>query len=500
MRGFRWSLLVLFLVLLGAPATVADEGEARHEASAVAEKALAVLKLRMDARIKEGEVLAKAGRLEEALEAYRSVGDLYDRGMVDVRRLVAALGTSPASPAQAPEAPDALGLRGGVGGAFKGRSGHRTSRESPRVSKAIDAALTWLAAHQGRNGLWGAADFANWCNGHPITEAAKRPDGAGQAVNDVGVSGLAVCAFLGAGHTHQGRHPFNKVVSRALRALKNAQDAEGCFGPRSSQQFIYGHATASLAMIEAYGMTGSPIFKGSAQRALDFIAASQNPYLGWRYGVRPGDNDTSVTTWMVMCLKSAALINQSALKRGKPAPLAVNLGAFQGARAWIEKVTDPDYGRVGYNQRGSGPARAKAMLDRFPADKSEAMTAAGMLVRIYTGEDPRKSKMIQLGAGLCAKLPPVWNPADGSIDMTYWYYGTLAMFQVGGKHWKTWASHMDAAFLRTQRADTEACGFKGSWDPIGPWGPNGGRVYSTAMMCLCLEVYARYDRVFKGDK
>ncbi|MCZ6786390.1 MAG: hypothetical protein O7E54_04410, partial [Planctomycetota bacterium] len=30
----------------------------------------------------------------------------------------------------------------------------------------------------------------------------------------------------------------------------------------------------------------------------------------------------------------------------------------------------------------------------------------------------------------------------------------------------------------------------GSWDPIGPWGPDGGRVYSTAVMVLCLDALA----------
>ena len=36
---------------------------------------------------------------------------------------------------------------------------------------------------------------------------------------------------------------------------------------------------------------------------------------------------------------------------------------------------------------------------------------------------------------------------------------------------------------------------KGSWDPIGPWGFAGGRVYSTALMTLTLEVYFRYSQV-----
>ena len=36
----------------------------------------------------------------------------------------------------------------------------------------------------------------------------------------------------------------------------------------------------------------------------------------------------------------------------------------------------------------------------------------------------------------------------------------------------------------------------GSWDPIGCWGDDGGRVYSTAMLAMCLEVYYRYPKVF----
>ena len=36
---------------------------------------------------------------------------------------------------------------------------------------------------------------------------------------------------------------------------------------------------------------------------------------------------------------------------------------------------------------------------------------------------------------------------------------------------------------------------RGSWDPVGPWGFAGGRVYSTASMVLCLEVYFRYAKV-----
>jgi len=402
------------------------------------------------------------------------------------------------APFEGPANNGTIGIGGGAGGAFKGRGGGKdlgTGGGGKKFDDAVDDALKWLAAHQSPNGGWEAAGFNQWCDGKPVSDASKRPDGLGKALYDPGVTGLALCAFLGAGHTNRGKHPFAKVVSRGLRYLKNIQDPEGCFGPRSTQQYIYNHATSALAMVEAYGMTGSPIFKGSAQRALDFIALSRNPYFAWRYGIKPGDNDTSVSGWMMMALKSAQLINKDAIKRGKPVPLTIDESAFDGLKAWLEKVTDPDYGRVGYVQRGTGPARPQELVDRFPGEKSESMTAAGMLARTFMGEDPRKSKVIKLGAELCSKLPPTWNPTDGSIDMYYWYYATLAMFQVGGKHWDGWKKGMEKAIVETQRKDTDWCQYKGSWDPIGPWGLDGGRVYSTAILALCLEVFYRYDKV-----
>ena len=403
------------------------------------------------------------------------------------------------APFEGPSSNGTIGIGGGAGGAFRGRGGGRDAGGGgggrKKFDDAVDDALKWLAAHQSPHGGWEAATFMNWCDLKPA-EAGKKPDGGGKAMYDAGVSGMSLCAFLGAGYTNRGDHEFAKTVSRGLRYLKNIQDPEGCFGPRSTQQYIYNHATSSLAMVEAYGMTGSPIFKGPAQRALEFIALTRNPYFAWRYGIKPGDNDTSVTGWMMMALKSAKMINEDAVKRGKSAPLSIDEDAFKGIQEWLDKVTDPDYGRVGYLTRGTGPARPQELLDSFPADKSESMTAAGMLARVFIGEDPSKSDIIKKGADLCVKLVPTWNEADGSIDMYYWYYATLAMYQVGGRHWDKWKAGMEKAMVGNQRKDTTYCEYKGSWDPIGPWGPDGGRVYSTAVLALCLEVFYRYDKVF----
>ena len=78
--------------------------------------------------------------------------------------------------------------------------------------------------------------------------------------------------------------------------------------------------------------------------------------------------------------------------------------------------------------------------------------------------------------------------------MYYWYYGTLAMYQVGGKHWVRWHKALVPAVRDNQRMDGGVGLYRGSWDPVGPWGLEGGRVASTAMMVMCLEVSHRHGR------
>jgi hypothetical protein len=370
-----------------------------------------------------------------------------------------------------------IGIGGGAGGSFGGRGGRRNLRAEGGggTEGAVDLGLEWLKNHQDPEGYWDCDGFEAQCK-------LNKCGGPGYALFDPGVTGLALLAFLGAGETHKtGR--YRKTVRNGLKYLKAVQDPEGCFGPRTTNRFTYNHGTAALAMAEAYALTGSPLFKQSAQNAIDFVIKCQNPYLAWRYGVRPQDNDTSVTGWMIMALKSAK-------EAGK---LRVPKEGFEGARAWIDKVTEPEYGKVGYTARGTGPARPQDIMDKFPPDKSEALTAVGILTRILLGENPKQSEMIQKGAELCLKVLPEWDEASGAIDMYYWYYGSLALFQVGGEPWKAWNVAMKKAIIDKQRMDGDQ---RGSWDPIGPWGREGGRVYSTSVLVMCLEVYYRYSRVF----
>lgn len=389
------------------------------------------------------------------------------------------------SPFEGPGTNGTIGIGGGAGGAFGGRrGGHRNLRAGgggKKTQTAVDLALEWLKNHQSPDGRWDCDGFDAQCK-------SNKCSGPGESVFDPGISGLALLCFLGAGETHQSGN-YKETVKEGLKYLRSIQDTEGCFGPRTSQQFQYNHMCASLAMTEAYGLTQSVIFKDAAQRGVNFIHQSQNPYLAWRYGVRDGDNDTSVTGWAVMGLKSAVL-----------AELDVDKGAFRGALDWIDKMTEPEFGKCGYQQRGGAPARTTAMQQKFPATESESLTAVGVLTRVFAhstgGEgDPKKDEMITKGCDLMLKKLPKWDVDAGTIDFYYWYYGSLAMFQVGGQYWDKWNPAMQTAIIEHQRKEPDR-DEKGSWDPEDPWAPEGGRVYATTLNCLCMEVFYRYGRVF----
>jgi hypothetical protein len=382
----------------------------------------------------------------------------------------------------------AIGLGSGSGpgeGAKKGRPGGGKTRldrvNDQRMNPGIPfqpllAGLEWLRKHQSADGSWDSDGFSCNCaaqGGSPCT-------GRGAAVFDAGVSGLALLAFLGAGYDSIHTSAYTDTVKRGLRYLKENQDAEGCFGPRGDVRHTYAHACATIAMCEAYAATKQLPWRKSAEAAVAYINACQNPYKGWRYGKQPGDNDASVTGWMLMALKAA-----------KDAGLPVNQRTMKDGLAYIESVTDEDTGRTGYIKKGELPVRPEGLAGKWPAAESEALTAVGMCARIFC--DAGDGPMMKAGAELLAKKLPVWDEAKGSIDMYYWYYGTLVMHQLGGEHWERWEKNLKPLVVDHQIQNGCAAG---SWDPKDPWGEDGGRVYSTALMTMCLEVYYRYPKVF----
>ena len=349
----------------------------------------------------------------------------------------------------------------------------RFESDLPQLAKgseeAIDAGLDWLARHQSPDGSWSSDEFAKLCG-----EDVANCTGFGQSHRHAGVTGLSLLAFLGRGNTTL-EGPYQRTVQRAVAWLLSAQDpTTGQFTPHYGHSWIYSHAIATMAIAEAATCSGNQRLLDATSRGVDFIQRARNPYGAWRYDAPPkGENDTSVTAWMVQ-----------ALDAGRRAGVIVDAENFVGALSFFDEMTDPQTGRCGYDKRGTPSARIKDRNEEYPLDSSETLTAAALYCRFLMGQRPGLQPVLGQHADLIARRQPEWDPEGFGCDMYGWYYGTYALAQMGGNHWKSWARSLAKAALDSQaQAGHEA----GSWDPIGPWGFSGGRVYSTAMMVLALE-------------
>lgn len=342
--------------------------------------------------------------------------------------------------------------------------------------KAIQSGLTWLAKHQDDNGRWDADGFMK----HDKQGTAC--DGAGSAVHDVGVTGLAMLAMLGDGSSLRSG-PYKDHLVRATRWLKSQQGDNGRFGSNASHDFIYDHAIATYAMSEAYGLSKMEPLKPIAQRGINYLESHRNPYSVWRYQPRDNDNDISVTSWCLLACKS-----------GKDFGLQVNNNALMLGATYLDQVSGPD-GKHGYTKPAEGSSRMPGdHATRFPIERGEALTAAGLFCRFFLGQDPKQKPVMKAAARRLLKKLPKWDVKAGSIDHYYWYYGTYAIFQMGGNAWKTWSKHINKALLPNQDQEGNSAG---SWAPKGVWGQQGGRVYSTALSVLALEASFRYSRLVR---
>ena len=337
-----------------------------------------------------------------------------------------------------------------------------------REKRAVHSALEWLARHQDSLGRWDCAGFMK----HDPKD--DRCDGAGNKAYDVGVTALVVLAFLEAGFTDRDNH-YALEVYKGLQWLRTQQDEQGMFGggkPSAWVYYIYNHTAATLALAKACSLTKDERFKPSLQRALDYILRARAPNKGWRYAPDDVEADTSATTW---CYR--------ALVAGQEVGIELELdAAAAGSRAWLESMTLTD-GRIGYMEPGR-INRYQEEKRRFAEDRSRAMTAAGTVLRLLLDGKKHDKKLVQKSLDRCLERPPTWNPDDGSIDMYYWYYGTLACL-VDKKRARKWKKPLHQALLKNQHAPGSGAR-AGSWDPVGVWGAEGGRVYATAILALAL--------------
>ena len=194
-------------------------------------------------------------------------------------------------------------------------------------------------------------------------------------VSDLETSALAVLAFLGDGYSHLSRDTYEDLcygtaVKRGLQWLIARQDADGFFDRKDAP----GNAVAALALSEAYGATGSALYKEPAQKGVSAI------------GRTPG-GDPRDLAWKALLLISA---RDSELE-----------GDFAGQAAAMADLLKESGSPLALAAR----ARFKGSFQREP-DPAAVETLAGL--------EPK------------------------ALHPELRYFSTLALLSLEGSGWKRW--------------------------------------------------------------
>jgi hypothetical protein len=323
-----------------------------------------------------------------------------------------------------------------------------TGAEKPTKRTAlddrVDRALEFLHGTQESDGAWRAGGGKNSA-----------------------ITGLAVMAFLSAGHV-PGEGRYGETIEKGIDAVLRAQQTNGLVGDNSGH-VMYHHGICTLMLAEVAGMTDGELakqVKRGLEKAVAVILKAQRTNSqhrgGWRYSTDPdSDSDISVTGWQLMALRAAKNVGCDV------PPEAINK-----AIKYIKNCFVPGTGGFSYMAR-SGHATA-------------ACTGTSILCLELCGKDTHHADESLKGGSYLLKHPPRW----GEVHFYYSvYYGSQGMFQLGGNYWTAYREKLHDALLTNQRDN-------GSWqggDTDGGYGAN----YCTAMAVLALTVEYRYLPIYQ---
>ena len=389
---------------------------------------------------------------------------------------------------------------------------------------AVEASLRWMTRNQSADGHWDAEDHG--AGQVKVDENGVDRNFAGREA-DTGLTALVTLSFLGAGYTHEnGRYAF--VVDRSLDWLISQQGEDGnLYGNAEHFARMYCHAMATYALAEAYGMQKQTLLgpiidpqmlsigsesvvqlnnmtcaqvmfqpllvlplqptiftihaestsyslrkvddirlRSALARAVNYTISQQDPRSGgWRYRFGQ-EGDVSMFGWQMMSIKSAEI-----------AGVTIDPRIRQRMQGFLNSVRQGSSGGL-FGYRRNVKQNGKDSEPVTPVMTAEALFCQQMLGY------PRETDSSRESVGLLLRNLPRLS----EVNYYYWYYGTLAMYQNGGQPWDDWNRSFRDPLISLQRTDGPLAG---SWDPNDPWGRYGGRLYSTALATLTLEVYYR---------
>lgn len=323
------------------------------------------------------------------------------------------------------------------------RPGKRTA-----LDESIDRALAYLARTQQADGSWKGGNSKN-----------------------AAVTGLAVMAFLAAGHV-PGEGPYAETVEKGVRAVLAMQQPSGVIANQGGH-VMYHHGICTLMLAEVVGMTDGALaaeVKEKLEKAVAVILRAQRtarPHRGgWRYSVEHHDgSDVSVTGWQLMALRAAK-----------------NVGCDVPPDS-IERAVEY---LLSCHNAGSGGFTYQAGSFRV----TPACTGTAILGLELCGKDLHLCPESLKGGSYLLRHPPRWGEGHFYYSV---YYGSQAMFQLSGNYWKSYREKLHEALLPNQRDD-------GSWQGGDASDSSYGAGYGTSMAVLALAVEYRYLPIYQRDE
>ncbi len=347
------------------------------------------------------------------------------------------------------------------GGGLSGRAPERRIElgkkygASEASEQAVDEALRYLAAHQRNDGSWSFNLKLDPCNG----QCSHSTKGGDSPAPSTAATGLALLAFLGAGHTHLDGSPYAQTVRRGIYFLRSVA-AETDAGYDWQKGSMYGHGIALMALGEALSMTTergkereSDLYE-LVEKGSQFSCIAQ--HFGGSWGYYPNSpGDTTVTGWQVLSLIAA--------KRSR---VDLQTRTLEQAKEFLFTTSKERKFWFGYK----GP----------PGEPTT--TAIALTLLLYLGETPDYTPMMIALSDMAQRGPTLNN-------IYHDYYATLALHHSRHRDWDTWNQKLRDHLVKTQVHTGHE---SGSWHFEDKYGDVGGRLYTTAMCALTLEVYYRY--------
>ncbi len=312
----------------------------------------------------------------------------------------------------------------------------------PKVRKAVERGLEWVAKSQNRIGRWDASNQYR-----------------------VPMTALAGIALLGEGSTTtQGKYAEN--IRRATNYLVSQSRDNGLIGIPDDHRYTYGHGFSMLFLSQVLGeeedIERRKTLTDVLTRAVKFSGQAQTPAGGWGYVERPRRRQLRRRLNHHHPGARPARLPQRRYPRAKE--------IIQKAIGYIHNCTMPD-GGVCYSSQSRGSSRP-------------AITAAAVACLFNAGE--YESEYVTKLMKYCKSH--LYNIQSGARSYGHWhytyYYYAQALYRVGGDEWLGLRDKLFAKLLREQSS-------------TGNWTGNIGPIYVTSLNLTMLQLENGYLPIYQ---